>query len=772
MEEENIVVHVPISKKYKLDPMSDEQHSVYNLINQGDNVIVDACAGSGKSTTILSIATNMPKHEFTLITYNSMLCEETRSKVKDLELNNIKIFTFHALAVRYYDKKSFVDSVIRKIISNNIPMRGAPPKLNVLVVDESQDMTFLYFKLIIKFCRDCNQKIQLLILGDYMQGLYEFKGADIRFLTCAHKIWEKFILLKSNTFHNCTLKTSYRITHQMANFVNNIMLKEERLIACKNGPKVVYLRRKMNVTQIYIAHLIENLIMDGANYDDILVLGASVKGERSFIRQMENYLVLRGIPCHVPTIESSDKIDEKVIKNKVVFATFHAVKGRQRKHVFVMGFDNTYFKYNARGLSPYICPNTLYVACTRATTQLVVIENEPMYGGNTQLKFLKLNHHELQRKDYINFQGIPAYRKPDTDDELDLKPTVHSITPTKLIQFISESILEEINPLLESIFLKISPDNLDSINIPTIINTSNNLYEDVCDLNGITIPIIFFEKLQECTPQNAVPHINMHTLGGGNTLRSLIDDDLDNLGENEHLYLKKCRAELSTTCNTISEYLRIANLYVAVKEKLYFKYKQIPIDEYTWISVDTMKDCFKRMYETLGKECSSLITENESLSSSSTSPSTPTNVYRYKIEETIVSSAQFDRNKKINEYLSLFFPNDEFIFTARVDLVTDDCVWEIKCVNTITNDHFIQVVVYAWLWRICVEDIANLENIREFKLFNIKTGEIYVLNARTEELNTIIIALLKDKFGNKEIKVDNDFITECQDYIQLQSALH
>ena len=206
--------------------------------------------------------------------------------------------------------------------------------------------------------------------------------------------------------------------------------------------------------------------------------------------------------------------------------------------------------------------------------------------------------------------------------------------------------------------------------------------------------------------------------------------------------MKKCRTELPRVCNTISEYLHIANLYVAVKEKLYFKYKQIEKDEYNWLTIDIMKECFKRMYETLGKECSL--------------------EHPFEIEKTIVRP----NNKKINEYLSTFFPDEEFDFTARVDLVTNDSVWEIKCVNTVTNDHLIQVVIYAWIWRIVQEDIVNLENIREFKLFNIKTGEIHVLHASTEELNTIILLLLKDKFGKKTPKIDDDFIIECQSYIR------
>ena len=42
-----------------LHPMSNEQYNVYSHMKEGKNVIVDACAGSGKSTTILSIAKEM-----------------------------------------------------------------------------------------------------------------------------------------------------------------------------------------------------------------------------------------------------------------------------------------------------------------------------------------------------------------------------------------------------------------------------------------------------------------------------------------------------------------------------------------------------------------------------------------------------------------------------------------------------------------------------------------------------------------------------------------
>ena len=215
--------------QYVLDPMSNEQKVVYQHILNGHNAIVDACAGSGKSTTILSIATHIPDRFFIQLTYNSMLCNEIQTKVDLLRLRNLKIYTFHSLAVRYYSSDAHTDTAIRRILRNKKPPRSEIPKMNVLVIDEAQDMTFLYFKLVVKFCRDYGEPIQLLVLGDFMQGLYEFKGADTRFLTCANNIWNEFELLSSRTFHNCSLKMSYRITQPMADFVNKVMLGEERL---------------------------------------------------------------------------------------------------------------------------------------------------------------------------------------------------------------------------------------------------------------------------------------------------------------------------------------------------------------------------------------------------------------------------------------------------------------------------------------------------------------------------------------------------------------
>ena len=55
---------------------------------------------------------------------------------------------------------------------------------------------------------------------------------------------------------------------------------------------------------------------------------------------------------------------------------------------------------------------------------------------------------------------------------------------------------------------------------------------------------------------------------------------------------------------------------------------------------------------------------------------------------------------------------------------------------------------------------------KEFKLFNVTSGELYTLNSGLdEELNTIVIALLRGKYDEQTIKTDDEFRETCKDYL-------
>jgi predicted GIY-YIG superfamily endonuclease len=718
---------------------SEEQQQIINHIKNGYNVVVDACAGSGKSSTILAAASQLSNKQITQITYNSMLRHEIREKIKVLELENISVHTFHSLAVKYYLLSSHTDTELRHILFHNVKPRIPIPKIELLFLDETQDMSELYFRFVVKFIKDMGEPIQLLILGDYRQGLYEFKGSDIRFLTMADKIWENLPNLSNPQFIHSTLKMSYRITNQIAKFVNNVMLGEERLFACKSGEPVTYIRNSIHNIEKTVIYLILKLLSEGVKPNEIFVLGASVKGVHSIIRKMENIFVEQNIPCHVPTLEG-DKLDERVIDGKIVFSTFHCVKGRQRKYVFVVGFDQNYFNHFARTMDTNECPNTLYVACTRASQGLYLLEYD-QFTTDRPLDFLKIGHHDMMKSEFIHFKGIPRTIFYEESEKSKSVITKFYETPTKLIKFIPDPTMEIISPIIERIFIKREPvinvieneqNQLEEIEIPNVIQTEAGFFEDVSDLNGIAIPCIYYDYLIEKMGKK-----NNST----NVLYTMIQQSLCEMKENEHIFLKKQIKEISPECNSIQNYLFLANLYIATQERLYFKLKQINISEYNWLTQSTLQKCKQRLDTVIGIECKNVIPLSEHL------------IIHHSLEE---------EHYKIDQELSIYFPeNIKFRFSAIIDLITEESVWELKCTSIISIDHKIQLIIYAWLWQILDKPSKT------FKIFNIKTGELWVLHSTLEELTQIIVALLKSKYEKPIIKTDEEFITSCNEYINI-----
>ena len=715
--------------------LSEEQQYILLEVKSGKNVVVDACAGSGKTTLILYTAKELYRRKFLQMTYNSMLRHEVAERVKKNSVKNMTVHTFHSLAVKYYYSTAYTDRGIRYIIHNNLSPTTPIDKFNVLVIDEAQDMTFLYFMFLSKVVRDMGGRIQLLVLGDYMQGLYEFKGADTRFLTLAQSIWKDNPALKSQEFSLCTMKMSYRITNQMCYFINRAVLGENRMESCRNGPAVVYASNtSSNLERIIIAEIFK-IFERGGQPSEIFIIAASVKGVNSKIRSLENSLVEKGIPCYVPVIDG-DKVDERVIDKKIVFATFHTVKGRERKYVFVIGFDQSYFIYNARTAPRDKCPNTLYVATTRAKETLYLLEQNE-YRSDRPLEFLHMTHNDmLNNPDFVHFRGIPRntfFRDLDAEQREQELVHNHMITPTDLIRFISESVIEEISELMDRIFV-IEKEAGIEIDIPNIIETKQGFFEEVSDLNGISIPCMYYDYLQTAfSTESTLPP---------NTLISIIEENIQTMKPEKHAFLKNIARDLPSKMESIQDYLYTANVSLAIQERLYSRLKQIDNDEYTWIT-DGMTDlCKERLRNTVG----------EDLQDSSQPP---------RIEETIIHQSNHELHEHIDTFLKQYFePHNVFRFTARIDIMTDNFTWELKCTTKLSIDHLLQVIIYAWLWQMLP---ANFDApLRTFKIMNIRTGEIQKLCATRNEIDMIMVALLKSKFLEQPTKTDDEFIEDCK----------
>ena len=744
---------------------SPEQQIILDHVAAGNHVVVNAVAGSGKSTTILSVAHAFPDKQVLQITYNSMLRHEMKEKVHNAHLENLDVHTFHSLAVKYYVPSAHTDTELRHIIHHRLPLNHPPQKnWDILVLDEAQDMSFLYYQFICLFLENLGEHApkQLMVLGDHQQCLYQFKGADSRFLTMAPRIWSENAKYFPGEMVECSLQTSYRITAPMADFVNQAMLGHDRMLAPREGEPVVYIRNTRHNIEKTVVYIVQQLLEQGNLPSDIFILSGSVKGLNSHIRKMENALCERGIPCHIPTMEQ-DKLDERVIEGKIVFSTFHCVKGRQRKFVFVVGFDHNYFLQMAQGQDPQQCPNTLYVGCTRAMERLYLLEFN-QFAGDRPLEFLKMSHHDMVAADFVEFKGMPQTLFYDREDKSANggKIKKHYLSPTKLIKFISDVVMDQITPIVDRIFTRIpwTPEsglpNMDSITIPNVIQTQYG-FEDVSDLNGIALPAMFYDCLGdgEGSENRRFPGI----------LYDLIEEAIVDMREDQHQYLKTIVKDMPQSCESISDYLYLANVYVSIQERLYFKLKQIRRSDYKWLKADVVATCQTLLKKVMNDECTA--DKNGEIWSEDQRSST-TNIKGgfatddVWTEELIMSPSMEDEHAQLDEELNQLFvgtdlENVRFRFTAIVDLITHKTVWEIKCTSSITIDHQLQVVIYAWLWGF------SGRPAREFKILNIKTGERWVLQATRGELQEIVVALLKGKYAKLVELTDEEFFELLQD---------
>ena len=740
---------------------SEEQQTAISHILAGENVVLDAVAGSGKSTTVLSLSRQVDeKIRILQLAYNAILRKEVKMKLKARDIKNVKVHTFHSLAVRYYYVDAHTDTGLRKIIREDMRPREPIPKYQIIVLDESQDMSFLYFQFMTKFAYDMGAPFQLFILGDYMQGIYEFKGADIRSLTHAHIIWRNHPFLSSRVFQQCTLKTSYRITNQHARFNNDVLLGMTRLVAIKDGPLVEYIRNSSSNAERVVIAKINQWIATGVSPGDIFVLAASVKGVFGNVRKMENALVERGIPCYVPIFDT-EGFEDKVICGKVVFSTFHSVKGRERPYVIVMGFDQSYFNIYGQDLPADRCPNVFYVACTRSTHKLVLLEKDDTFYDRP-FDFLKKTHREMRDEGYVEFSGIPRerfYEKSPISTEAAEKERFFDVVPSELAKYVPEHVLENITPLLETIFIQeVEPREEETIDIPNVIPTSRGLYEDVCDLNGIAIPSIYYDHLFRKYESDGMKPVNI----GASILRHIIADSLSDTTEKQCTFLKRTVDSMPETCETAADYLRLSNLYVACKERLLFKWNQIGENDYGWLSDDIIQSFMDRLDSVIGEECAD---------------------HPPLVEHSIIDREMEKENEIIHSILQYYSVvlSRRVRFSARADLITWRTLWELKCTSAITVEHKLQTILYAWLWQVVnmvsppkpyrVQRNMEYSNPREVRLFNIKTGEILRLNASFEEMSIIVVELLKGKYESQKPKTDEEFLQNCEafmdKYVQL-----
>lgn len=262
----------PTKYKQLFDSLSDVQR---RIIDDKDSryIVVAAGPGSGKTKVLVHKLASLllmedVKHEqLLMLTFSRAAATEFKKRLIGLIGNAahfIDIKTFHSYCFDLLGKVGTIDradaiikTTVEKIKNNEV--EASRITKTVLVIDEAQDMDAEEFELI-KVLMDKNEEMRVIAVGDDDQNIYEWRGADSRYL------WS-FVTEKKATKYE--LITNYRSKSNLVSFTNQFVktidnrLKEIPIAASQtdNG--------KIKIIQYKNGNLITPLI------DDILATGLS-----------------------------------------------------------------------------------------------------------------------------------------------------------------------------------------------------------------------------------------------------------------------------------------------------------------------------------------------------------------------------------------------------------------------------------------------------------------------------------------------------------------
>lgn len=510
----------------------------------GNNLLIEAVAGSGKTTTIMGMFQAAPERHTVSLTYSRALADESRQKLKRMNhpnARNLMLKTIHSYISYLYAGPGQVlgddyNLFLKTIISTNRKPNTQRTLVDVLIVDEMQDFCQLYFEMLIKVILDITATQgkcpQLCFVGDRFQCIYDFfhgdEQADSRYLTAAQMLYGS---LSPSPWKVHMLQETFRLNDNHARFLNNNVLMRDHFRSNKHGPKVTYLRgdpyRLMEFLRSSAGRRAVPIQLDPDappaspdhyTWDEVMVLAQSVKLSSKMAGKRDNPIAAfvnavshLGVSSYHKDANSCPAKER--MANKMIAINIWASKGMERRLVIV--YADAYGKNS--GLT--VCDNVFHVAFTRATDQLVIVEN----SRNGPLPFLR----RIESSEYLDVINMTPLAPMDNDDVNDTtsRPAGIEYCVTDLLRFQPSFDLRDACSKLTITKLDRYPA-IDGapISVTTEIH-GKTFTEEVSVINGIVInylveyratgqiqSIVFQELLDQCAPWLQQRPNQLHTL--------------------------------------------------------------------------------------------------------------------------------------------------------------------------------------------------------------------------------------------------------------------
>ncbi|HEV7976386.1 DEAD/DEAH box helicase family protein [Amycolatopsis sp.] len=162
-------------------PLSGEQRRMIDAVRAGQDVIVDATVGSGKTTAIQALCTEVGRDRRVLyLTYSKLLKADAQRRVKHAKVQNYHGIVYPSLLRAGI--KCGLDESIRRFNAAFTSLSAWFPRFDLLVVDEYQDINEEYAQLL-RNIKSLNPSMQTVLVGDLAQKVHSNTTLDVQRFT-------------------------------------------------------------------------------------------------------------------------------------------------------------------------------------------------------------------------------------------------------------------------------------------------------------------------------------------------------------------------------------------------------------------------------------------------------------------------------------------------------------------------------------------------------------------------------------------------------------
>lgn len=365
--------------------LSSEQERFIQTALDGNNILVEACIGSGKTTAIQALCNIIDISKNILyLTYNKLLKLDAQEKIKK---RNVTVTNYHGFVYPYLKRNNIPCSTkdcIGKFVANKLTIKH----FDILIVDEYQDIEKDFAELL-EYIKSTNPKIQIVMVGDMAQKIYDKTSLVVE--EWADKFLDQYIKLE---FTQC-----FRIQPQLANKLGTIWGK--KIIGINTSCKVEH----MNISQV-------TQFLSTQSPKEVLCLGKRDGNMSDVLNSLEErYPRIYNKNTVYATIrdsETSPRTDE--FKSIAIFTTFDGCKGMERPICVVFDWDREY--YRIRGKQPKmnldILRNIFCVAASRGKKKIIfVADSSPILSEDDFLRDIKQDKLEnVNISDMLSFKYI------------------------------------------------------------------------------------------------------------------------------------------------------------------------------------------------------------------------------------------------------------------------------------------------------------------------------------------------------------------------------